>query len=82
VRLSDKGSIILDSKRPAPPRLGLSNEHQIRPLKSAPQVADLSWMAGYWLECSPRGEATETWTDDRGGVMLGLSKSIRNGRTT
>ena len=49
---------------------------------SAPQGADLSWMAGHWLECSPRGEATETWTDDRGGVMLGLSKSIRDGRTS
>ncbi|WP_037568157.1 MULTISPECIES: DUF6265 family protein [Sphingomonas] len=49
---------------------------------SATQVADLSWMAGHWLECSPRGEAAETWTDDRGGVMLGISKSIRNGRTS
>jgi len=59
----------------------LSDEHQIRPLKRAPQVAHLSWMAGKRIECSPRGDATETWADDRGGVMLGLSKSIRDGRT-
>lgn len=47
-----------------------------------PQTADLSWIAGHWLECTPRGEATETWTDGRGGLMLGLSKSIRDGRTS
>ncbi len=41
-----------------------------------------SWMAGHWLECSARGEAAETWTDDRGQVMLGLSKSIRDGRAS
>lgn len=46
------------------------------------QFADLSWMAGHWLECSARGEASETWTDARGDVLLGLSKSIRDGRTS
>jgi hypothetical protein len=45
-------------------------------------VADLSWLAGHWLECSAKGEAAETWTDDRGDVMLGLSKSVRNGKTS
>ncbi|MBY0300662.1 MULTISPECIES: DUF6265 family protein [Sphingomonas] len=42
---------------------------------------DLSWMTGHWLECTPRGEAMETWSDARGGVMLGFSKSIRGTRT-
>jgi len=48
----------------------------------AADIADLSWMAGHWLECSARGEAAETWTDGRGQVMLGLSKSVRDGRTS
>jgi hypothetical protein len=47
----------------------------------AGEIADLSWMAGHWLECSKNGESAETWTDGRGGVMLGLSKSVRDGRT-
>lgn len=44
-------------------------------------IDDLSWMAGHWLECSPSGAAAETWTDGRGGVMLGVSKSVRGDRT-
>ena len=47
----------------------------------AGQVNDLSWLAGHWLECTPRGETSETWTDARGGVMLGVSKTIRANRT-
>lgn len=50
--------------------------------RPATQASGLSWMAGHWLECSTYGEAAETWADDREGVMLGLSKSIRNGRTS
>ncbi|MBB4153417.1 hypothetical protein GGQ80_001319 [Sphingomonas jinjuensis] len=45
------------------------------------QVRDLSWLAGHWSECSSRGVTSETWTDARGGVMLGVSKAIRAGRT-
>ena len=44
---------------------------------SAPSVADMSWLAGHWLACSADSETAETWTDARGGVMLGLSKSVR-----
>lgn len=44
------------------------------------QLADLSWLAGHWLACGPHGETAETWTDDRGGVLLGISKSVRGGR--
>lgn len=34
---------------------------------ASPGIADLSWMAGHWLECSANGETAETWTDGRGG---------------
>ncbi|WP_179505076.1 MULTISPECIES: DUF6265 family protein [unclassified Sphingomonas] len=44
------------------------------------QVNGLSWMAGHWLECTPRHETSEIWTDARGDVMLGVSKSVRGNR--
>lgn len=52
-------------------------------LQSAqPTVDDLGWMAGYWLSCGPQGEVAETWTDPRGGVMVGHSVTLSpRGRT-
>lgn len=41
-----------------------------------PGVDDLGWMAGYWLSCGPQGEVAETWTDPRGGVMVGHSVTL------
>ena len=49
-------------------------------LQTAPATADLSWMAGYWLDCSGGREASETWTDPRGGVLVGATATLRNGR--
>ena len=43
---------------------------------AAPAVDDLGWMAGYWLSCGPQGEVAETWTDPRGGVMVGHSVTL------
>ena len=34
---------------------------------------DLDWLAGYWLSCADRVEVSETWSDRRGGIMLGTS---------
>ena len=48
-------------------------------LQATPQP-DLSWMAGYWLDCSGGREASETWTDPRGGVLVGAATTLRNGR--
>ncbi len=36
-----------------------------------PAVPDMSWMAGYWLDCSGGREASETWSDPRGGLSVG-----------
>ena len=47
-------------------------------LTSAP---DLSWMAGYWLDCSGGREASETWSDPRAGLLVGHSVTVRNGRS-
>lgn len=40
----------------------------------APALPD--WMAGSWLHCTAAGQVSETWSDARGGVMLGTSKTI------
>ena len=50
-------------------------------LMQAPTSApDLSWMAGYWLDCSGGREASETWSDPRAGMLVGHSVTVRNGR--
>lgn len=49
---------------------------------AGPTVEDLSWMSGYWLSCEDGREASETWTDARGGLMLGLGASLREGEAS
>jgi hypothetical protein len=34
---------------------------------------DLGWLAGYWLSCESGREVSETWSDRRGGVMMGYA---------
>jgi hypothetical protein len=43
---------------------------------------DLSWMSGYWLDCSDGREASETWSDARGDLLLGHAVTVGRGRTT
>lgn len=42
---------------------------------------DLSWLAGYWLDCSGGREASETWSDPRLGLVVGHAVTVRNGRS-
>lgn len=42
---------------------------------------DLSWLAGYWLDCSGGREASETWTDPRLGLIVGHAVTVRDGRS-
>lgn len=51
-------------------------------LQTAPANPDLSWMAGYWLDCSQGREASETWTDPRGGVLVGAATTVSRGRAS
>jgi len=37
---------------------------------------DLSWMAGYWLDCSGGAEVSETWSDPRVGLMVGHAVTV------
>lgn len=42
---------------------------------------DMSWMAGYWLDCTNGREVSETWSDPRKGLMVGHNITIsRAGR--
>jgi len=47
----------------------------------AAPAPDLSWLAGYWLDCSGGREASETWSDPRAGLIVGHSVTVRNGRS-
>ena len=51
-------------------------------MQAASAQPDLSWMAGYWLDCSPGREASETWTDPRGGIMIGAAVTVASGETS
>jgi len=52
-------------------------------MQTAPSVApDLSWMAGYWLDCSNGREASETWSDPRDGLSVGHAVTLENGRVS
>ena len=43
---------------------------------AAPSIADVDWIAGYWLSCGEGGEVSETWTDARSGMMVAHSVTI------
>ncbi|TAJ55603.1 DUF6265 family protein [Brevundimonas sp.] len=52
-------------------------------LQTAPVATpDLSWMAGYWLDCSGGREASETWSDPRAGLSVGHAVTVENGRVS
>jgi len=34
---------------------------------------DLDWLAGYWLSCEGGRDVAETWSERRGGVMMGYT---------
>lgn len=44
--------------------------------------ADLNWLAGYWLQCSPEREVAEIWTDARGGVLFNTSITVQGDRVS
>ena len=46
-------------------------------LIAAAQQPDLGWLAGYWLSCGEGREVSETWSDPRGGVMMGYAITSR-----
>lgn len=46
----------------------------------SPLLARLSWLAGCWERMSAGGSLEEQWMAPRGGMMLGMSRMVREGR--
>lgn len=51
-------------------------------LQSPIGVERLAWMTGCWETKSPQGTVEEHWLAPRGQTMLGLGRTVREGRTT
>jgi hypothetical protein len=54
----------------------------IQTAPASPPLPDLSWMAGYWLDCAGGREASETWSDPRAGVSVGHAVTLSGGRVS
>ena len=55
---------------------------QTAPTPMTGATPDLSWIAGYWLDCSDGREVSETWSDPRAGLMAGHAVTVENGRVS
>jgi len=49
---------------------------------AAPAADALSWLAGCWSFDRPGGFTEEHWLAPAGGAMLGVSRTVKNGRMT
>src|SRR5262245_1356494 len=48
----------------------------------AARVDQLQWIAGCWTMMSGGGVIEEQWMAPSGGTMLGMSRTVRGGKTT
>ena len=49
---------------------------------AADPIDRLSWLSGCWAQTRPDGITEEHWMKPSGGTMLGMSRTVRSGRTT
>ncbi|MEZ0314645.1 MAG: DUF6265 family protein [Myxococcota bacterium] len=45
-------------------------------LTSTTPLPDMTWMAGYWLNCDGGRETSETWSDQHRDVVVGTSLAV------
>ena len=45
------------------------------------RIEDLDWLAGCWAAAGGEPGSVEQWTRPAGGTMLGVNRTVRNGRT-
>ncbi|HEX6069454.1 MAG TPA: DUF6265 family protein [Longimicrobiaceae bacterium] len=50
--------------------------------QSTPSVSDLAWMAGCWERRGGETVVEEHWMRPAGGMMLGMSRTLRSARAT
>jgi len=48
--------------------------------QSDPSLEQLAWLAGCWEASAAEATVEEQWTTPRGGVMLGVNRTARDGR--
>jgi len=48
---------------------------------SSPTISDLNWLAGDWQTAEGRRQTDEHWTQPAGGLMMGLGRTVTQGRT-
>jgi hypothetical protein len=48
----------------------------------APTVKDVAWIAGCWEYTRNTRHVTEHWLPVEGGTMIGVSRTVNNGKTT
>jgi len=46
-----------------------------------PDLARLSWLAGCWTETTKQSVIEEQWMAPGGGIMMGMSRTVIDGRT-
>jgi hypothetical protein len=44
-------------------------------------VQDLAWMSGCWASVDGEAGSGETWTAPAGGTLLGVSRTVKGGKT-
>ena len=49
---------------------------------SPPTVMDVAWISGCWDLTRNARHVVENWTPVEGGTMLGVSRTVANGKTT
>jgi hypothetical protein len=54
----------------------------LAPLDASRGADDLSWMSGCWMQTKADGFIEEHWTSPAGGTLLGMSRTVRGGKTT
>ena len=43
-------------------------------------IDQMAWLQGCWIQAKPNGVVEELWTAPGGGVMLGLGRTVRDGK--
>ena len=51
------------------------------PVTRAASIADLDWLAGCWSSVGGEAGSGEQWMPPAGGTLLGVSRTVKNGRT-
>jgi hypothetical protein len=47
----------------------------------AASISDLAWLAGCWSSAGGEAGSGEQWMAPAGGTLLGVSRTVKNGRT-